>query len=246
MKSAITLTAFNRPDCLSRVVSSILNNDTSGFDTAYIAIEKERAEDNDKAVMPLLERFNCVKLFNKVNKGVRKNPFDVLEEAFKENDFVFYLEDDQILSPDAFDFIRHFQKNYKDKSDVLCACLYNYESDPSMEQIVHRYRKFCALGVGIFKEQWEKYFRPHWFDEDIRVRQHIDLGGIGGWDWSIRATMKEFNLVTVTPAYSRSFHIGVNGIHCEKSCYDSQFANHPFCTVKVEDFFDVNITYPSN
>lgn len=238
--NAITITACNRPHYLEQVVESILQNDTTGFNRVFCAIEPEQRDNNLRALDKLKHKFERIDyIFNKVQLGVRQNPFNVLKFVFNEYtgfDFCFYLEDDQLLSPDAFDFMRYYIENFRDERNLLCANLYNYNSNPHADAIVYKEDQFCAIGVGMFDWQWNKYFKPHWFDEDIRVKHHIDLGGKGGWDWSVRAAMKEYKLQTLVPALSRSLHIGVNGVHCDQLCYDKMFKNHPYNTKKVESF----------
>jgi hypothetical protein len=234
---SISITAFNRPELLKQIVDSILANDTSGFTHCYCAVEPDKHEENYHELVrlqPRFEFFHCD--FNKTTLGVRKNPYTLLSKVFDEgSDFNLYLEDDSLLSPDAFDFVRFYLDNINDSS-VMCCNLYNYHSKPNMPTIVKSYNEFCALGMGLNKQQWDTWFKPYWFDENIRMKNKIDIGGIEGWDWSIRAVMKEFSLKVIIPAYSRIFHLGVTGVHCDKYWYDIMFRNHPYSKLKQTKF----------
>lgn len=234
---SISITAFNRPECLRRVVDSILENDTSTFTHCFVNIEPVKAEDNAKEISRLKDRFAHVDIcINKETLGVRKNPFELLKRVFA-NDISFnlYLEDDSFLSPDAFDFTRFCLANYQ-QPDIICTNLYNYKSNPLFSNAVEFVDNFCALGVGITERQWHSWFEPFWFDESIRIKNRIDVGGIGGWDWSIRAVMKEFGLKVLAPRLSRSYHIGVFGVHCQQSDYERMFAKHPYAKEKFGGF----------
>lgn len=239
MVNSISITAFNRPDLLKQVVDSILSNDTSGFTHCYCGIEPERQEENFKELVRLQERFEVFEcVFNKSNMGVRKNPFNLLSYVFDEKnnvDFNLYLEDDSLLSPDAFDFVRFYLKNYS-ANNIMCCNLYNYSSTYTMPKTVGNVFEFCALGVGITKRQWKTWFEPYWFDEQIRIKNEIDLDGKGGWDWSIRAVMKEFSLRVIAPSLSRSYHLGITGTFCDRQCYERQFKNHPYSKFKKTEF----------
>ena len=80
------------------------------------------------------------------------------------------------------------------------------------------------------------WFEPYWFDENIRIKNRIDIEGKGGWDWSIRAVMKEFGLHNIAPNLSRSYHLGVDGVHCDKECFDKMFKNHPYSKYPKTNF----------
>lgn len=237
MKS-ISITAFNRPKYLKRVVDSILENDTSGFTHCFCSIEPDMAEENIKEIVRLQDRFPvCECNVNAERQGVRQNPYNLLTRVFMDQKISFnlYLEDDSFLSPDAFDFVNFYLTNYQ-HTDIMCCNLYNYQSSKQFPKNVEFVSDFCALGFGITRGQWQSWFEPFWFDEDIRIRNKVDMGGIGGWDWSIRAVMKEFNLKVVAPKLSRAFHIGINGIHCDLGTYNAQFRDHPYSQEKIGGF----------
>lgn len=237
MKS-ISITAFNRPQHLKRVVDSILENDTTGFTHCFCSIEPDMAEENIREIVRLQDRFDiCECHVNAEKQGVRKNPYNLLTRVFMDQKISFnlYLEDDSLLSPDAFDFVNFYIANYHDPS-IMCCNLYNYESTKQFPREVEFKKKFCALGFGITRGQWQSWFEPFWFDEEIRIKNKVDIGGIGGWDWSIRAVMKEFNLQVLAPKYSRAYHIGVWGTHSDLGCYNTQFRDHPYCKEKIGGF----------
>jgi hypothetical protein len=230
----ITLTAFKRLDCLIQLLKSLEANDLTGYSKLYCAVEPV-----DVNIVERLKKVKFIDVDITVNKtilGVRQNPFNILTKAFNEgSDYNVYLEDDMILSPDAFDFFNYYHDNLHTQ-DRLCACAYNYNSDPAYNNLVTLSNDFVALGVGIFKNHWNDYFKPYWFNEQFRKDMEIDMGGIGGWDWCIRAVMKKFNMTTIMPTYSRSYHTGKFGVHCTPKCYDTMFKNHPYCKERIGGF----------
>jgi hypothetical protein len=229
----ISITGNNRPEYLKRVVDSIKKNDYTQFDLLCFFLEPNCPEN-----IKIADSVNFIKTYTQVNHqklGVRKNPYNALKTVFEfGSEFNVYLEDDSILSPDSFDLANfYFNLSTKDKY-IACAFFNMFKANPSKKTQLFAEQELSALGFCLFKENWNKWFSKYWFDDKISVEQKI--GGIG-WDWSIRAMMKKYNLKVLTPFLNRSQHIGRNkGTHCSPECHDSLFNKHTYCQEKIGDF----------
>ena len=223
----ITITGHNRPKYLKQVLDSLGENNLSEYSRLFCGLEPD-CYDN----YLVCKEVNFIQKEIRVNPekfGVRKNPFELLKHAFESgSEFNVYLEDDSIISPDCLDMCNWFY-NLRNRDDFLCLNFYNYNSDETKPTLMTDKEDFCSLGFAVTKEAWAKYFEPYWNNEEYRISQGIDLDGIGGWDWCIRAVMKGFNIPVLTPCFSRSMHIGRElGTHCSPECHDFMFGNKKY------------------
>ena len=230
----ITITAHNRPQYLKQVLESLKQNDLRGYDKLYCALEPGCPEN-----VELCKKIDFIQkeiVVNSTKLGVRINPFNILSHVFDlGSDFNVYLEDDSILSPDAFTLANFYQKHPMSRTS-LCMCFYNYNSDETKPEKIVVASDFVALGFALTRSQWKEYFQKYWNDEEFRKEQKIDMGGIGGWDWCIRAVMKCFHLYPYAPAFNRSMHIGREGTHCDAQTHDRMFGDKKYNLKKVRKF----------
>ncbi len=231
--NSITLTAFNRPACLRKTIDSLKINDLSGYDKLYCGVEPGNSE-----VVEILRAIDFIDtriILNPRILGVRKNPFALLERVFEEGaEFNVYIEDDQLLSPDAFDVFNYHRRVLGSQPKMLCTCLYNPASSNIYPNRLIKSFDFVAIGFSLTKSQWLDYFKPYWFDEALNQ----EMGGTAeGWDWCIRALMKKYHLHSVIPALSRSYHLGQTGTHCTPAEYEKSFRHHPMAQYKGDALY---------
>jgi hypothetical protein len=222
----ITLTVSGRPQYLRPMLASLEKNDLAGYEYLKINIEPGNEE--------VVDICNNIKFIptkiqiNASNFGVRLNPFEALKYVFMDgSDFNVYLEDDILLSPSAFKLANFHYREFANSEHVAACSFHNYQSRPDKD-VVEMISEFVAIGFSLTKTSWKKYFRPYWFDDGIAEEQQI--GGIG-WDWSIRAVIKKFNLQVMTPFYSRTTHIGEVGTHCRPCDQKRLFEGKDWCRV---------------
>lgn len=225
----LSLTAFNRPQYLKQTLASLkVALQHVKYDKLFIQVDPKNGE-----VQYLCKQIDFIEtdlVINKTRFGVRQNPYVLLTRVFDLNksDFNVYLEEDMLLSPDALSFCDFYYENYKDNQTFLCCNMYNYNSTKEYPNELGLSSDFVALGVGMLPFQWTNYFQKYWFDENIRHEMKVDEGGIGGWDWSIRACMKKFHLKVLAPRLSRSKHLGEHGTYCDTECFNKMFRDHPY------------------
>lgn len=227
-KYQMTMTAANRAHYLQHVLVSLANNANLHEFKLVVGLEPLSSEVeqvcSDIGFMPAEIRKNPSVY------GVRKNPYETLKHAFDSGaEFVLYLEDDVELSSDAVDlamwyFDKSAEQGFADK--YLCLNLYNHESLRNGDSAaVIASEKFSALGMGITKSQWERYFQPLWFTDPR------------GWDFCFADAISK-GLKVLQPEISRSKHIGrFGGVHYRANMHDHLYVNNQMWNGKKQEYF---------
>jgi len=231
MKS-ISITAFNRPRYLKKVLQSLSLNNLKGYDKIYCGIEP--GNDEVFEICRKIDFIEPVIILNKTVIGIRRNPYELLNRLFEEgSEFNVYLEDDSELSPDAIELANYHYNNFKN-DEYFCCCFHNYQSSKEHKSKLIEKQEFWAIGFSLFATAWKKWYKSYWFDDHIA--KEFNIGGIG-WDWSIRASILKHKKQVLTPMFSRSMHIGRVGIHSSQEQYINQFSGKPYCKSKIGNFY---------
>lgn len=226
MNKAIAITGFNRPKYMKETLDHLSKNDLSGFSKLYANLEPRNPE-----VLKEVQSFKSIPIdiiVNKSNLGGRRNAFNVIERAFNDgNDYLFYIEDDVIVSPDATRLINWFFESGKCE-EHMALCLHSMNHDPSVnpEIVLSNSPSFTLLGVAFTKEMWKQYMSAAWFDPKFPV----PCG-------TMNNVLKVNRLSTCFPILSRSKHIGrEKGVHYRPAKHDAKYMK----VVKNEEdiFFD--------
>jgi hypothetical protein len=195
----VTLTAYERPQYLTTVVSDLSKNNCDGFQL-YCALEP-----GSEACMDICHGIDFMErhIHQNANKlGVSKNPYTVLGRAFAAgSDVNVYLEEDITISADVLDLASWYLENGDPKKE-LCLLLHAKSTDESIDpEVIHRTDDaFSALGLVILKDQWHEYFKPNW-------NNHTS-----GWDYGVHGELRDReDLVTLLPDLSRATHVGIEG-----------------------------------
>src|SRR3990172_11697810 len=209
----MAITAFKRPEYLTEVLTSLKETSPSDF-TLFIGAEPVSAD-----VIKICKSIDFLPTILTINSkvlGVRENPFQTMKRAFDAGfDFVWKLEDDVVLSPDAAALVDAFAK-FDRRDEYLCLNLYN-PSSWGDEETVYASKGFNALSLAITRSRWDKFFIPNY---------HSDKRG---WDWSMIGLLQRTHLTNLTPALSRSHHIGrAGGTHYRPDQHDHMYVNNPW------------------
>jgi hypothetical protein len=236
INKTITITAYNRPQYFEQICRTLRANKIQGY-RIVVAFEPSDKFEKQKAMLDTIlndndEIWRAVWYKNAEKKGVRKNPYDVLDYVFSQlkSEINIYLEDDIIISPDVTQLAEWFY-NYKEEKEILSVKLVNESCKKLIddETLLLCENEYSALGMIIKKDSWFKYYKPNWF-QDVGMWQ----GQVRtGWDWMIHRGVLEpnVNLYTLMPVNSRSNHTGrEGGTHCSPQGHDEVFFD-----VKVND-----------
>lgn len=231
INKTITITAYNRPQYFAQICKTLRANKIQGW-RIVVAFEPSEKFEEQKAMLDTIlndndEVWRAVWYKNPEKKGVRKNPYDVLDYVFSQlnSEINIYLEDDIIISPDVAQLAEWFY-SHKEEKEILSIKLVN-ESCKELtndKALLLCKNEFSALGMIIKKDSWNKYFKPNWF-KDVGMWQ----GQVRtGWDWMIHRGVLEVtpNLYTLMPVNSRSNHTGRDGgTHCSPKGHDEVFGD---------------------
>lgn len=214
MFKAVVMTAFERPQYLSRVLRALAENDLAGYEL-FIGLEPGNPE--VERLCKGVRFMPCTVLANPKRLGVRENPFQTFERAFQWADACIYIEDDLVISPDVCALANwYFRHPHRDS--YVSLNLFNYQSDPRHPGMLKVYSggehpmRFSPLGFCISRGNWETHFRPYWNAHPL------------GWDYSVVEHFAASGARGLLPAFSRSMHIGrEGGEHCSPARHDKLF-----------------------
>jgi len=171
MKKTITVAAYNRPELLAKLLAS-LESQLLPLDDYKLYIRIDAGGDHFKEVKSVAHSacFMDANIFYpKQNEGCVLNTYRIMERVFDEEgaDWNVYLEDDFVLSPDAFNlvewYIEHSEelKAIEGVEDIGAYCLCRlWESGEPDE--VYLARAFVGWGFLMDSHQWQTYAKPAW------------------------------------------------------------------------------------
>ncbi len=203
----VAVAACNRPEYTRRSLSAIFG--MVGFeDSSIINMSIDRLFDgsiNDKVVE--VARFFGIEPFISDKKlYCNGNIFNALSDAWsnEEAEFVIMVEDDIIVSPDAFKYMKWAAENFIDDHNIKSVGLWNHRDgwSPS-EPIANNATKimlqeyFSVWGWGTWRDRWEQ-IRSEWTTGDDSPAT--------SWDVVICNNMKSKK--ELVPAISRSYNCG--------------------------------------
>ena len=199
---AVCLTAWNRPDCLQRLLKSVAK--LRGLATCQLFVQVEPSDKQaellaglDAAALPCALHIQC----NPSRQGVRANPLLCLERAWTSGAEAFLLlEDDLELSADALEFVQHCLRRPDWEQRYACgnlhfstcfnhAHLQHWDSaDRSLASIALDTFFLSSLGLFFNREQYERFVRLHWWDSPLQLRS-FDGNRVDGWDCALNQAL---------------------------------------------------------
>lgn len=213
-KYAIIFTVYNRGYYLSETLDSWLDVNNLDLFDIYFKVEPS---DKLEEILCLIEIFRTKVntttyiIINSERLGCAKNTFDAFELMFKNYDFCILAEDDFIVSDDVCQYFVFLENMYKNENRIAsitasCSLSKNYHTDKVIKKCT-----FTGRIWGTWKHIWNTYMRDTW---DFGYKHN-------GWDWNLSSEVyPKNNLYQIQPMVSRSNHIGVNGIHCDKDIFN--------------------------
>lgn len=222
----LAMTAYRRANYLRESLFSLANNDDLADCRLHFSLEP-----GDDEVLGTCEFTRFIPTEIHVNPhvyGVTGNPYEMLKRVFERGaEYVVYLEDDVLLAPDAIRLAKWFF-NLPDVNEYLCLHFFNGQSSAEADsRDVHVLNSFSALGVALTKYQWETHIEPGWYSNPA------------GWDHGIGNIAREIK--SLTPAISRSHHIGRHGgTWYDASRHDAIYCTNPMSTQVAPEFRIVN------
>lgn len=224
MKKTITFPVGYRPDYLKTLLRFLESYDLSDYEVICSC-------EACKPCIRVLENWDHpITIIHKnrssgmrSHAGARDNMYNVLNYAFTvaKSDFNVHLEDDFILSPDAFNLANWYCDTFKDDPTAYMSYgLFSWGSAGEDYEGLTPAESFHGLGWCAFKENWELCYGKYWYDDDL-ARKYANAFG---WDWAMQAAFKEFGWLSLVPCVSRTFHNGRQaGTCCTVDFYDKTY-----------------------
>lgn len=233
MKKTITVAAYNRPLLLGQLLESLEEQLCPlGDYKLHIRIDAggDRFEDVKQVAFAVAFMDTDVS-YPEQNEGVNLNTYALMEHVFEEDgaDWNVYLEDDSLLSPDAFNLIEWYiehgeeMKAIDSVEDIAAYCLLTLggRGDPAKIFLVTNFTGWCFL---LDRYQWETYAKPAWCSSK-------ELWGHEGmWDNSMARYISRSapTVVSAFPEISRVTNTGRIGVHCSPERYDRIMEGHTY------------------
>lgn len=210
---AITITGYRRPHYMQEALESLKKNNTEGY-TLFCGLEP-----GNQAVVDVCSSVDYIPTKIEVNHkilGVRDNPYHLLRKVFNLGATeVVYIEEDIILSPDTLDLCNWYF-NLPDVNNHLCLNLYNHDSKSTLDPSdVLPGKGFSSLGIAMTKYQWDTFFSKLWHTHK------------SGWDFSFTQILEGGKIKNLSPAVSRTHHIGrFGGVHYRAAAHDKMYVHN--------------------
>lgn len=207
----ITIPVFRRPLYFAQAMNSIRRAEPRDY-VLFVGIEP--GCEDIRLLANSIDWIDRVIVENHKRLGVNWNNRNIIDKAMKDgSEFNVHLEEDVVISPDAFDLADWYRSRVGQEGDI-CMGFVSYNSDPSRPLDILRTHSFTPLGWCTTPTAWNSFFVPNWMNDKR------------GWDWSINESMKRCNSRSYHPALSRSNHIGrEGGVHCTTAIHDKIFGN---------------------
>ncbi len=172
MKKAIAIAAYNRPECFNWLIES-LGQQILPLDGYLKIVSIDRGKRHGEMVRAATPYAQIV-MTRRKHLGLDKNTFAPVREAFEIQgaDLVVYLEEDFVLSPDAFNLVKWYIDNLealrkvKGVQDVAVGCLCRLPrchlktmNEPGTIWLT---RALQSGGLVINRLQYYRYVKPAW------------------------------------------------------------------------------------
>lgn len=224
----VSLTAYNRPEYLRRVLKSLeVAIDHCPEPVFLVASVDGPASEVQREIIDMLPdgRGNWKFLYTK-NLGLQENTFKALSEAWDvaarlDEDFVLHLEDDLVLAPDALRMACWMRDAYRHDVKTAFISLTNVHNDePDNWSGAYRAPWFECHVWGTWRVMWETLMIPNWPHD---------------WEdhWAAFVNDREmWHLYQAIPNLSRSKSIGEFGVHSNSDYHRTHnpkhFADQPY------------------
>lgn len=257
MIKTITIVAYNRPGNLTWLLQT-LEEQLLSLDDYRLCISIDSGGGNFKAVKAIAEAVTFMDtqvVWSKSHLGMNKGTYESMRRAFEDlgADFNVYLEEDYLLSPDAFNLVEWYisheveMRSAPKVKDIAAYCLFGlaHEDGASPTEVV------LSKGGGFWgfvmsQRQWQTYAKKGWFVG----RPEIASGKFTtSWDKRLAIYISTFpGVYRAFPVLSRTSNTGKTHIPDKQlyaydevlkvskyRCYNQQRKAHLFCFTGIAE-----------
>jgi len=234
MRKTITVAAYNRPGLLAKMLQSLEGQMRPLTDyKLFIRIDAGGSHFEQVKRVALGVDFMDTEVFHpKKNEGCIANTYKLMMRVFEGEgaDWNVYLEDDFLLSPDAFSLVEWYIAHSEELKGCFgiedigayCLCRLRESGDPEK---IYLSRAFVGWGFLMDQHQWRTYAKPAW----CNARKLWGYDRM--WDNSVADYIRTCgaSVHNVFPELSRITNTGrVGGTHFTAKKYDELMRNHKY------------------
>jgi len=226
--NAICMTAYNRPEYLRQTLAALKACPELPQFEVFVSVDP-----SDKSYLIYKELCHPDHVHtNTTRRGSSDNVRWVIEWAWcRGADFMLYLDDDCVVSPDALRLALWF----KDKAqDFACLELFSRNREPAGPDAIEQHPTFNALGWACSVKDYDGLLHRAWHDKEQPL-----------YDLAMHKVMTDAGALALRPRLSRSKHIGrLNGTNNTPEYFDQHWTGYNFSEQPYDGPY--KICYPNH
>lgn len=161
MLAPIVIFAFNRPEALEHMLTSLKNNPEYTQSDKYFFIDGPRTENERKIVdrvefIARKESSNVIR--NQKNLGLGSNIIKGVSQILTNYDSAIILEDDLILQPGFLQYMNEGLEYFKNDKNILAVCGYSLKIKvpQNYKSSVYLADRASSWGWATWKDRWKE------------------------------------------------------------------------------------------
>lgn len=165
---------LNRDKHFKECIESLRNNTKSNYIDLYIALDYPKSNlhwDGYRKIERYLKQdfkefHKLIVIKRKKNYGLKLNYRTARNLIFKQYDRIIVSEDDNVFSPNFFDYMLNAFHLYNNRPDVFAICGFSYPVDWSEDgsNILYCQTFFSAWGYGVWKDKYNDFIDEYTVD----------------------------------------------------------------------------------
>jgi hypothetical protein len=159
-RPVIALCAWNRPDYTRQALAAL--RECRGIADALLLPRVEPGHEDVIALCRAVDFCEVQVTVNPVRLGVNRNAVTALQTGFAHSDFVIYVEDDILLSPDALEFYAWADARYQADDRVFSVTAYNRAPDYDQPFATGLRSWFHSWGCATWRNRWTQVAAELW------------------------------------------------------------------------------------
>ncbi len=159
MLAPIVIFAFNRPEALEHMLTSLKTNPEYAQSDKYFFIDGPRTEKERELVdhvefIARKESSNVIR--NKKNLGLGTNIIKGVSHIFTKYDYAIVLEDDLILQPGFLRYMNYGLEHFRNDSRILAICGYSLKitAPHNYKSTIYLADRASSWGWGTWSNRW--------------------------------------------------------------------------------------------
>jgi FkbM family methyltransferase len=208
----IAISVYNRPEYTQRCLAAIFG--MKGFNNpSFIDVAIDRLPDGtfNEDVVSVLEFYNITNIhWNSIKLGCNGTVKLALEESWSKNpDFVLMIEDDIIVSPDAWEYATWAARIFKNNKDVRTVGLWSHQDGWKVGAPYAHNESTKVMSQSLFNCWGWGTWRKEWDEMDVSWTLDLSDSHDTSWDMVLLSTLN--GRKEIVPSIARAHNCGEHG-----------------------------------